>query len=184
MESFVSKLKGYIFFQIFTISLRYLLGSSFVYASILKIQGIRFTPEPGENAPIGTLSHFFEAMYQSGLYWHFIGWGQLIADTLLMSQIFSTLGAMVFFPIMFNIFIVTISFESTDILIITFLMLLANIYLLLWDWNKLKFVVLPEANIYLDNNTNFSKKMIWTYLSVVPFLVMLFARIFNTRTAN
>ncbi len=180
MERLISKLKESILLQIFTIALRYLLGSSFVYASILKIQGIRFTTESGENAPIYTLPHFFEAMYQSGLYWQFIGWGQFIAGVLLMTQLFSTLGAVVFFPIMLNIFILTISFESTGILILTLLMLLANIYLLLWDWNKLKFIVLPQLHTYFDDTPKFSNQIIWTYLGLVFFLIILFIRILNT----
>jgi uncharacterized membrane protein YphA (DoxX/SURF4 family) len=176
MKKIISKLKQIRVIQFFTISLRYLLGSSFVYASIFKINGIRFTPESGESAPIDSLSHFFEAMYRSGLYWHFIGWGQLLAGFLLMSHIFSTLGAVVFFPIMLNIFIITISFKSTGILIITFLMLLANIYLLLWDWNKLKFIALPNPQNYDDNNTEFSKWKIWTYLGVSLFFIVVLVR--------
>jgi len=184
MEKLISKIKQSKIIQIFTIFLRYLLGGSFVYASIFKIQGRRFTPESGETASIDSLSHFFEAMYQSGIYWHFIGWGQFVAGFLLMSQIFSTLGALVFFPIMLNIFIITISFDSTIILIITFLMLLANIYLLLWDWNRLKFIVLVQPHNYVDNNTEFSKRKVWTYLGVLCSLIILLIRILNTKSAN
>ncbi|MFM9838656.1 MAG: DoxX family membrane protein [Cyclobacteriaceae bacterium] len=178
MEKVISRLKQYRILQLFTISLRYLLGSSFVYASIFKIRGIRFTPKSGESAPIDTLPHFLEAMYQATIYWHFIGWGQLIAGFLLMSQVFSTLGAVVFFPIMLNIFVITISFDSTNILIITFLMLLATIYLLLWDWNNLKFIVLPKAHSYVDNNDAFLKHKIWAYLAVFFFFIIILMRVF------
>jgi uncharacterized membrane protein YphA (DoxX/SURF4 family) len=176
MEKLISRLKQNRVIQVLTILLRYLLGSSFVYASIFKIRGIRFTPESGESAPINTLSHFFEAMYQSGLYWHFIGWGQLIAGFLLMSQVFSTMGAVAFLPIMLNIFIITFSFHSTNILIITFLMLLANIYLLLWDWNKLKFIALPKPLYYFDNDGEFSKHKVWTYLGLLFFFIIVLIR--------
>ena len=180
MERLISKLKERTVLQLFSISLRYLLGSSFVWASILKIRGIRFTPESGENAPIDTLPHFFEAIYQSGFYWHFIGWGQLIAGGLLMSQFFSTLGAVLFFPIMLNIFIITISFDSIGVMIISGLMLLANCYLLLWDWNKLKFIVLPLPTAYVDNTPKFSKRVVWTYLGIALFLIILLIRVINT----
>ncbi len=180
MEKLVSKIKQIIIFQLFTILLRYVLGGAFVYASIFKILGIRFTPESGENAPINTLPHFMEAMYQSGYYWYFIGWGQLIIGFLLISQLFSTLGAVAFFPLMLNIVIITTSFDSVGILTITCLMLLANIYLLLWDWNKLKFIVLPHPQHYADNNAALSKQKAWVYLGLLFFSTVVLYRLWAT----
>jgi uncharacterized membrane protein YphA (DoxX/SURF4 family) len=176
MEESISKLKQITILQIFTISIRYLLGTSFVWASIMKIQGIRFTPHSAENDPINSLNHLFESMYQSGFYWQFIGWVQLMAGFLLMSQRFSTPGAVFFFPIMLNIFIITISFNWVGVLTITFLMLLINIYLLLWDWNKLKFIVLPKPQNYIDNDAEFSKRNVWTYVGIFYFLFVVLIR--------
>jgi uncharacterized membrane protein YphA (DoxX/SURF4 family) len=184
MEKFILKVKQIAIFQIFTISLRYLLGTAFVWASILKIRGIRFTPFSGENAPINSLPHLLETMYQSGFYWHFIGWGQLVAGFLLMSQIFSTLGAVVYFPIILNIFVITTYFESPMILVITSLMLLANIYLLLWDWSKLKFVVLNNPGDYTNQSTQFSGKKIWICLGILFFTAIVVFRVLNTRNVN
>lgn len=184
MEKFILKIKQIAVFQLFTIFLRYLLGTAFVWASILKIRGVRFTPFSGENAPISSLPHLLESMYRSGFYWHFIGWGQLVAGFLLMSQIFSTLGAVVYFPIIFNIFVLTTYFESPVILAITSLMLLGNIYLLLWDWNRLKFVVLNNPGDYTDQNTQLSGKKFWTYLGILFFTAIVLFRIFTTRSAN
>ncbi len=184
MEKIISTFKQYKILQIFTLSLRYLLGSSFVYASIFKIRGIRFTPEASDKTPINTLPHFFETLFQAGHYWHFIGWGQLIVGFLLISQIFSTLGAVAFLPIMLNIFVITISFQSTNILIITSLMLLANVYLLLWDWHKLKFIAMPQPHSYFDNDPSFLKQKIWTYLGFLLFLSILLFRIITTKHIN
>lgn len=176
MEKAISKLKKIRSLEIFTISLRYLLGASFVFASIFKIEGIRFTPTSGENDPVNSLPHFFETMYQAGIYWNFIGWGQLVVGGLLMSQRFSTLGAVGFFPIILNIFVITISFESVNILLVTSLMVLGNIYLLLWDWNKLKYITLPNPQGYSDDTGEFSKRRIWTYLGLLFFLIVLVMR--------
>ena len=88
MEKLLAVFKQNKIFQFVTILIRYALGTSFVYASIFKIQGKRFMPEPSKNESIKSLSYFFEAMYQADIYWHFIGWGQLIAGFLLMSQVF------------------------------------------------------------------------------------------------
>lgn len=173
------------YFQLFTIFVRYLLGIAFVWASILKIKGIRFTPESGENMPIGSLSHLLESMYRSGFYWSFIGWGQFLAGALIMSQAFSTVGAVVYFPIMFSIFILTTSLQapiqSLEILTVTSLMLLANLYLLLWDWNRLKFIILSKPNVYVDQTTDFSSQKIWTYTGILLCVAISIFRLLSTR---
>lgn len=176
MDKLISSLKQITIFQIFTISLRYLLGGSFVYASIFKIEGIRFAPESGESAPINSLAHFLETMYQANLYWSFIGWGQLTIGFLMMSQTFSTVGAVAFLPMILNILIITVSFGSNNILIITSLMLLGNIYLLFWDWSKLKFIILPSAKRYVDDSPSFSKYPIWSWLGIGLFFIIIILR--------
>ncbi len=181
LEKFVFRLKALKHFQIFTILVRYLLGAAFVWASILKIKGVRFAPEPSENIPIESLAHFLEALYRFSFYWYFIGWGQLIAGFLMMSQAFSSVGAVVYFPIMLNIFIITLSFQSPEILTITSLMLLGNIYLLLWDWNRLKFIVLYKPSGYVDQTTQFSRHKIWTYIGILLCIVIIVFRIISTR---
>lgn len=75
--------------QIIIIYTRYLIGGTFVFASLIKIKGTRFTSVSGESNPINSAWHFFETMYQSGLYWKFIGVCQLLAGFLLMTQRFS-----------------------------------------------------------------------------------------------
>ncbi len=170
MEKLLENFKQKRLFQIFTIGLRYLIGSAFVFASIVKIEGHRFTSESGENAPINSAWHFFETMYRSGIYWNFIGWGQLFAGFLLMSQIFSTLGAVAFFPIIANVFFITISYSFGGTPFITFLMFLGNIYLLLWDWDKLKVLVYPSVN-YHNKPIPFMQRRAWMYLGFFYFSI-------------
>lgn len=141
---------------------------------------MRFEPHSGENAPMGSLSHLLEAMYRSGFYWYFIGWGQLIAGLLMMSQIFSTIGAVVYLPIMLSIFILTTAFQGPIFLAVTSSMLLANIYLLLWDWNKLKFIVLNNPGQFFDQTTQFSKQKIWTYFGILLAIAIVVFRIVTT----
>lgn len=181
MEKFLFRLKSLKYFQIFTIFVRYLLGAAFVWASVLKIKGIRFEPQSGENTPINSLSHLLESMYRSGFYWYFIGWGQFIAGLLIMSQIFSTLGAVVYFPIILSIFILTTAFQSSVFFTMTSLMLLANIYLLLWDWNRLKFVILDTPNEYVDQSTQFSRQKIWAYIGLLLCILILIFRLISMR---
>ena len=102
-------LKNNLWIQLFIIYSRYLIGGAFVYSSIVKIKGLRFTSFDGSNYPINSPFHFFETMYQSGVYWQFLGWVQLIAGLLLMTQRYSKLGALLFVAIISNIFVITIS---------------------------------------------------------------------------
>ncbi|AKD54861.1 hypothetical protein [Spirosoma radiotolerans] len=173
----LEKLKRLIAVQVFTIYLRYLLGAAFVFASIVKIQGQRFTTNSGSDAPINESWHLFETLYQSGLYWHFIGWGQCLAGFLLMTQLFSTLGAVVFLPIMLNIFVITISYYFAATPIITFLMLLANVYLLIWDWPRLSMVVWPFQSTFVQVDYPLLKMSSWVYIGLFYFGLTIYVKL-------
>ena len=156
---------------IFVIYLRYLIGGAFVFSSIVKIQGLRFTSAEGASAPLDSAWHFFETLYRSGLYWNFLGWSQLLAGLLLMTQRFAALGALVFFPISLNIFVITVSYSFSGTPVITGLMLLANIFLLLWDYQKFMPLIGVDG---AENHSGFdtiSAKSLWVYLGLLLFLV-------------
>lgn len=125
----------------FIILTRYLLGFAFIPSGLVKLMGERFTQISTETQ----IGYFFEGLYQSGMYWNFIGFSQLFAGFLLMTQRFATLGAIIFFFIISNIWIITVTMHFTGTWIITSLMLLAVLMLLVWDSHKLKFI------FYRDN---------------------------------
>jgi len=142
--------------QLIIIYTRYLLGGSLVFASLIKIKGRRFTTFSGENEPMGTVFHFFETMYQTGMYWQFIGVAQLIAGFFLMTQRWSKLGTVIAFPIMLNIFIITISISGFNFTpVVTGMMLFANVLLIVWHWDQLKFLFnlppIPESVNQFEN---------------------------------
>lgn len=120
---------------------RILLAIGFVPPALVKIYGQRFTSMDLEH-PIG---FFFEAMYRTGAWWQFIGWAQAIGGVLLLIPAASTLGAVIFFPIILNIFIITVSLGFTGTPFITGGMLLANLFLLCWDWHRLKPILFADA---------------------------------------
>jgi uncharacterized membrane protein YphA (DoxX/SURF4 family) len=120
---------------------RILLAIGFVPTGLVKIRGERFTAMDLEH-PIG---FFFEAMYRTGAYWQFIGWAQAIGGVLLLIPATSTLGAVIFFPLILNIFIITVSLEFTGTPFVTGGMLLANLFLLCWDWHRLKPILFADA---------------------------------------
>ena len=164
----MNRLKEKIAAQLFVIYLRYLIGGAFVFAGIIKIKGGRFTTISGENEPINSAWHMFETLYASGLWWKFLGLGQLIAGLLLMTQRYAKLGALMFFPVIANVFVITISYDFRGTPYITGLLLLANIFLILWDWDELK--ILFNRTPVINNRTGFENDRVWEYTGGALFL--------------
>lgn len=165
--SCMNSIKSNFWAQLFIIYTRYMLGGGFVFASIIKIKGRRFTTLPQEGADFGTAMHFFETMYQTGLYWQFLGWGQLIAGFLLMTQRFAKLGAVVNFPIILNVFIITISMDFSLTPVITGMMLLANLGLLVWHWGELRTLV--NLPLIPEKPEREEKRRIWEITGLLLF---------------
>lgn len=117
---------------------RLLLAVGFIPTGLVKILGHRFTTGVDPHSPIGA---FFEAMYQTGAYWRFIGWAQLLAGVCLLIPRLTTLGAVLFLPVLGNIFVITVALRFTGTPILVGLMLLADVFLLCWDYDRLKAVV-------------------------------------------
>jgi uncharacterized membrane protein YphA (DoxX/SURF4 family) len=120
---------------------RILLAMAFIPTGLVKLLGERFTLMPVDT-PVG---YFFEAMYQSGFYWNFLGLGQVTAGILLLIPATATLGAVLFFPIILNITVVTWSVGFAGTIYITPLILLAAVFLLCWDWDRLRWIVFEPA---------------------------------------
>lgn len=162
-------MKNNLYAQIFVVYLRYLLGFAFVFASIVKIEGLRFTSESGAENPINSAWHYFETMYQSGLYWRFIGVGQFVAGALLLTQRYAKLGVITYLPIIANVFIITISYNFNGTPVITGLMLLATLFLIYWDWNIFKVLVNQKPKLETKNRLEHEK--IWQITGLF-FLVL------------
>ncbi|WP_165944059.1 hypothetical protein [Aquimarina spinulae] len=171
----MNSIKEKLWVQIFIIYTRYMIGGAFVFASLIKIKGKRFTSVSGASEPIDTAWHFFETMYQSGVYWKFIGIGQLIAGCLLMTQRYAKLGALLNLPIIANIFIITLSYYFAYTPVVTGLMLFANMLLIIWDWNELKVIInLPPI---FDKKKRFEKDKTWEITGIILFLFTFIYRI-------
>jgi uncharacterized membrane protein YphA (DoxX/SURF4 family) len=117
----------------FAVFCRIALAAGLIPAGIVKVAGERFTGLPSNN-PLG---HYFEALLITRYYYTFIGVGQLAAALLLLIPRTATLGAIVCFPIILNIWVLASAtrFNGTRM---TTLMLLANLFLLVWDHDRLK----------------------------------------------
>ena len=130
-------LRGNRWLRYFAIFNRIALAAGFLPSGLQKIIGERFTVLP-VNHPMG---HFLDAVYQTGYYYTFIGILQITASILLLIPRTATLGAIIYFPIILNICILTFAVRFDGSLLTSPLMVLANLYLLYWDYHKLKFIL-------------------------------------------
>jgi uncharacterized membrane protein YphA (DoxX/SURF4 family) len=133
----------------FAVFCRVALALGFIPSGIVKVMGQRFTALPS-NHPLG---HYFDALQLTGFYYTFIGVSQLTAALLLLIPRTTFLGAILYLPIILNICVLTYAtrFEGTRI---ATLMLLANLYLLCWDYARLKYVLLLGASSDVGNTLN------------------------------
>ena len=135
--NFHNEIRSKKLFVLFTWGTRILLALAFLPSGLKKLLGERFTIL-GLDSPVG---FFFEALYRAGWYWNFLGFLQLLTALLLLIPRTSFLGAILYLPIIINIFIIVVAMHFTGTPYIAGLMLLANLYLLFWDYNKLKKIV-------------------------------------------
>ena len=117
---------------VFTAVTRVLLALAFLPSGLVKASGHRFTLLPVTD-PVG---YFIDGFFSAAGYYRFVGISQLVAATLLLLPWTTPLGAMIYFPIIVNIFVITVSVNFGGTIVITGMMLLANIYLLCWDYDR------------------------------------------------
>ena len=96
------------------------------------------------------MGHYLEALHHTGYYYPFIGVVQVSAAILLLIPRTATLGAVLYFPIILNICILSFAVRFDGSLLSSPLMVLANLYLLCWDYDKLKFI-LPFSQPAIPN---------------------------------
>jgi len=116
---------------------RCLFAMAFIPTGWVKFMGHRFTQISLET-PVGA---FFEAMYQTGGYWQFLGAAQVVAGLLMLVPRAATLGAVIFFPVALNIFVITVALDFRGTPFVTGPMLFAAAALLAWDWDRLRGVL-------------------------------------------
>ena len=125
--------------QRFTAFTRVLLAFGFVYAGLRKTGGAQFG-----GADLSLPSNaFLEAFYRAPVLYAFVGWAQIVSGLLLLWPRTALLGVVVYTPIILNIVLINLSMEFGGTLWVTLLMLLACVYLLCWDYDRVK-VLLPR----------------------------------------
>ncbi len=120
------------------VNLRILIGFAFLPAGLKKLLAEPFT----DPAKVGRFHDFLDAFHATGAFYQFVGVTQLLTATLLITQRFATVGALLAVPITATI---TVFCWSTGagvptITVIT-LMCLSSIGLLLWDLPRWRLIV-------------------------------------------
>jgi uncharacterized membrane protein YphA (DoxX/SURF4 family) len=129
--------KGNRWYHYFAVFCRIMLALGFIPSGVVKVVGERFASGLSVNHPLG---HYLEALHTTGYYYTFIGISQLIIALLLLIPRTALLGALMYFPVILNICILAyaVRFEGTRIIT---LMVLANLYLLCWDYDRIKYIL-------------------------------------------
>lgn len=128
--------------KILIIILNLYVGGFMIYGSLGKFKP---TPKPTEiiekvqngeevapSEDVLKIKNYIFGMKQSGFFWPFLGIMEFLAGFLLVSQVFSRIGAIVAFPLTINIFLFHLFLEGHEIgeLLQTLALLVANIILI------------------------------------------------------
>jgi hypothetical protein len=124
-------------FKGFAVFCRIALSASFLPTGFVKIMGERFAAGLSSNNPLG---HYFDALYLTGYYYTFIGIVQIIIAILLLIPRTSLLGALMYFPVILNICVLTYATRFAGTRLVTML-LLASLFLLIWDYDRIKHIL-------------------------------------------
>ncbi len=148
----------------FTTLTRILLAIGFIPPGMTKLMGEPFTII-SPDTPIGS---FFEAFFQSGPYYAFVGGSQVLAGVLLLIPRTALLGAMLYLPLIGNITIITIAMGFQGTWVITSFMLAANLYLLFWDWHRVRPIIYSGAvpDRFVANPHSF-RQLLWVMAACI-----------------
>jgi uncharacterized membrane protein YphA (DoxX/SURF4 family) len=126
----------------FAWAVRVLLAVAFVPSGLTKVLGMPFTrldPQTSDVAPL-----FAALQYDFGGLYPFIGVCQLAAAVLLLIPRTTLVGALVHLPITAGIVVITTTVGFRGTWLIAWLMLLGLVYLICWDWHRVKALCGPE----------------------------------------
>lgn len=179
-----ARAKGNKWLRYFAVFNRIGLAAGFLPSGFVKIMGERFTAL-SSNHPMG---HYLEALHHTGYYYTFIGIAQVTAAILLLIPRTAVLGAMIYFPIILNICILSHAVRFDGSLISSPLMVLANLFLLCWYYDKIKFIlpfkqplpIAPEP----ERSTKFPVLFFAGVFAIVALVVLLFINVYSIKPYN
>ena len=149
------------FLRLFAGLVRVLLALAFTPSGYVKLVGERFTTLPMAT-PVGL---FFEGFFSAPGYYRFVGAMQLLAAVLLLFPATATLGAVLYLPVIVNIFVITAAVGFGGTIVVTGLMVLANVFLLFWDFDRWC-AILPGFGSAAPNRHLTAAMTWWLYAAV------------------
>lgn len=173
MRALYDQAKADPWFRRFAVFCRIALAASFLPTGFVKIMGQRFAEGLPHNNPLG---HYFDALLQTGYYYTFIGVTQIITAILLLIPRTALLGAMIYFTLIVNITVLTYATRFDGTRLVT-MMLLASIYLLIWDYDRLKHLLsLKQAPVIVRPPNK--RLRLYFFAGVFAILVIIIAGTF------
>lgn len=164
----------------FAVFLRIVLAVGFITAGLTKIMGERFASGLSANHPMG---QYLVALYHTGYYYTFIGVAQIVAAMLLLIPRTVTLGALLYLPIILNICILSFALRFEGSILTSPLMVLGDLYLLCWNYDKLKYLLPFDHGVSANvnpNKKNTSNKFPLKFFSAVLAIIILLVLFINT----
>lgn len=140
------------FFYLFC---RIALAIGFLIAGMVKIMGERFANGLNEIHPMGT---YLVALHHTGYYYTFIGIAQVLAALLLLVNRTALIGALLYFPIILNIWILSLAVRFDGSYISSSWMVLANLYILCYHYDRLRTLWVKDPSKNLSAFTRLKPK--------------------------
>lgn len=155
LDQLHSEAKGNKWLHYFAIFIRLVLSFGFITSGIVKIAGERFASALSVNHPMG---QYLEALHHTGFYYTFIGVIQVIAAILLLLPRTVVLGALLYFPVILNICILSYAVRFEGSILTSPLMVLGSLFLICWNYDKIK-CILPFDHNTVKHAIGMQKKM-------------------------
>ena len=177
-DQFYIKIKGNRWYWLFSIFCRLTLAYAFIVAGMVKIMGERFASGLSTIHPMGA---YLEALHHTGYYYTFIGIAQVVAAILLIIPRTVTLGALLYVPIIVNIWFLSLAVRFEGSFVTSPLMVLANLYILVWNYDRLKYILpFKKYSNYgiLEKPKKYSNKFPFLFFTAVVTTVGLTVGIF------
>lgn len=119
------------------------MGLTFIISGLRKLPGVKFTELPIDD-PVGS---YFNAMHETGFYWNFIGYFQIVIGIMIFFNRFVVISSLLMMPVTLNIFLISIALNMKGTPIITSLMVAGNLILLMWHYENYRSVFQKPKNI-------------------------------------
>lgn len=139
----IENIRNIFLFKFFYWGLRIGMGLTFIISGLRKLPGVKFTELPIDD-PVGS---YFNAMHETGFYWNFIGYFQIVIGIMIFFNRFVVISSLLMMPVTLNIFLISIALNMKGTPIITSLMVAGNLILLMWHHENYRSVFQKPKNI-------------------------------------